>query len=96
MEEEPEPVEIPEVHPSFAKWKVTLVRNPNSSYYITKGNNFVVLKGEKVFPIGKFKRNKNDSFPFMIKFDGSPDLLVTPNGELVNQKGNNVGFILKV
>ena len=92
---EPEPVEI-KTHPSFAKWKVTLVRNPYSSYYITKGNNFVVMKGEKIFPIGKFKRSKNKDYPFLIKFNGSPDLLVTPNGELVNQKGNNVGFILKV
>jgi hypothetical protein len=97
IEEEPEPVfEEPVVHPSFAKWKVTLVRNPNSSYYITKGNKFVVMKGEKIFPIGKFTRNKNDKYPFLIKFEGSPDLLVTPNGELVNKNGNNVGFILKV
>ena len=92
---EDEPVET-QSHPSYAKWKVTLVRNPNSAYYITKGNQFVVLKGEKVFPIGKFKRNKSTEYPFLIRFNGSPDLLVTPNGELVNQKGNNVGFILKV
>ena len=90
--------EVPQQHPSFAKWKVTLVKNPNSSYYITKSNQFVVMKGEQIIAIGKFKRTKSTDFPFMIRFNGgkSPDLMVNPNGELISAQGNTIGFILKV
>ena len=31
--------------PAFAKWRVNINRNPNSTYYITKSNNFILLKG---------------------------------------------------
>lgn len=85
-------------HPSFAKLKVSLTKNPNSRYYITKSNNFIVMKGDKIIPIGKFKRTKDMDHPFMIQFNGggSLDLKITPNGELISGKGEVVGFVLKV
>lgn len=94
---EPEPTPPPPVsHPSFAMWKVNLQHNPNSTYYITKGNKFVVVKNNSIFTIGQFKRSDNAKFPFVIKFKQSADLMVTESGDLVNSKGNNVGYIVRV
>ena len=94
---EPEPTPpAPVSHPSFALWQVNLKHNPDRTYYITKGNKFVVMIKNSIFTIGQFTKSNNSKYPFVIKFDKSADLMVTESGDLINSKGANVGYLNRV
>jgi hypothetical protein len=97
--EQQSPVQTPQVNkpkaPAYAQWRVTMVSNPNSSYYITKQNTFVTVRNGRVYTLGSFLATENADYPFIIKLDNSPDLFVSDKWELVSQKGESIGYLLK-
>lgn len=92
--------DIPEVRPvtripSYAQWRVTLTHNPHSQYYITKSNTFVVVKNGKVYPLGTFRKTDDPDFPFLIVLESSPNVAVSSEGNLINQNGESIGYLLR-
>jgi hypothetical protein len=81
--------------PAFAQWRVSMVSNPNSQYYITKSKSFVLVKNGKVYDLGAFKPTDNAEFPYMIVMKNSPNLIISREGELISQGGNSVGYLEK-
>ena len=77
--------------PAFAAWRVILSRNPQNQYYITRENAFVVLREGSVKPLGKLMPNSDARFPFLIRIDNSPNLMVSKDMQLVTQSGKTVG-----
>lgn len=81
--------------PAYAQWRVSMVSNPHNAYYITKQNTFVAVRNGKVYTLGSLLATENTNYPFIIKLDNSPDLFVSSKWELVSQKGENIGYLLK-
>lgn len=81
--------------PSFAQWKVDMVKNPGSRYYITKSNEFVLVKNGKVYQLGSFRRTSNEKYPFIIILENSPNLVVSPEGALISQNGDSIGRLVR-
>jgi len=86
---------IPGPVPAFAQWRVSMVSNPGSQYYITKSQSFVLVKKDKVYDLGAFKSTDNAEFPYMIVMKNSPNLIISRKGELISRQGNNVGYLVK-
>lgn len=86
---------VPQPIPTFAQWRVNMISNPGSQYYITKSQSFVLVKNGKVYDLGVFKPTDNADFPYMIVMKNSPNLIISRKGALVNRQGGNVGYLLK-
>ncbi len=81
--------------PTFAQWRVDMSKNPQSHYYITKSNEFVLVKNGKVYPLGSFRRTSNEKYPFIIILENSPNLVVSPEGALISQNGDSIGRLVR-
>lgn len=81
--------------PEFARWEIKLQRNPKSLYYITKENEFVVLKGQRKFTLGSLQAVNNPSYPYVIKLEHSPDIMVSKEGQLYSMSGKVLGEVRK-
>ena len=81
--------------PAFAEWRVSMVSNPESQYYITKNKTFVLVKNGKVYNLGEFKNTDSSEFPFIIILEDSPNLIISQKGELISQKGSSVGYLIR-
>lgn len=82
--------------PSFAKWKVHMTSNPDSEYYITNGDSFVVFRNGKTYDLGTFRQTNNERYPYVIKLENSPDLLISRTGELISINGKQVGYVARI
>ena len=86
----------PSKHPTYAQWQVILQKNPNSLYYITTSNQFVVVKGKKIYPMGQIMKTRNKKYPYVIDMEKTPDLFIADNGRIFTEKGNKVGFLSRI
>lgn len=84
------------VRPAYAQYSVVLSSNPNSTYYITSGNQFVVVKRSKIYILGQIKKTGNDKYPFVIDMEQSSDLFINRQGKLFTRTGNTVGQLEEV
>lgn len=80
--------------PAFAQWRVTMVSNPESQFYITKSNTFVVVKNGKVYTLGEVRSTQSPAYPLVIDLNGSPELRVSERWELIGKNGANVGYLV--
>ncbi len=90
---------IPDVkrHPSFASYKVDLFANKKSDYYITRSNEFVLVRGSSVRALGRLTRINDPNYTSMIKMSTNGlDLFIARGGHLFTERGNKVGLVKKI
>ncbi len=93
------PAPIPDIkeHSEFVLYQVKLHANPNSSYYIAKNHDFVLVRGTSVRNLGKLKRIKDKNYTSVIKMTtNTPDLFIAKGGVLVTSRGNEVGKVSRI
>ena len=93
------PAPVPDVsaHPDFVLYQVRLHANPNSSYYIAKNHDFVLVRGTSVRTLGKLRRIKDQNYTSVIKMStNTPDLFIARGGVLVTNRGNEVGKVSRI
>lgn len=84
-------------HPSYAKYVINLLANPNKYYYLTHGNDFVLVRNGQPYPVGTLERNfKDENFPNVIRVKGGEDLYINKQGQLYTQKGTHMGRINRI
>lgn len=86
----------PSKHPTYAQWQVVLQRNPGSLYYITTSNQFVVVKGKKIYPMGQIMKTRNKKYPYVIDMEKTPDLFIADNGHIFRENGEKIGFLSRI
>lgn len=84
----------PQEMPAFAQWRVTMVSNPDSQFFITKSNTFVVVKNGKVYTLGEVRSTQSPVYPLVIDLNGSPELRISDRWELIGKNGANVGYLV--
>ena len=84
------------VRPGYAQWRVNLTRNPNSDYFITTANHFVLQRGKRVFQLGTVMRTGDRRFPYVIDMENSDDLFLSRSGKLFTRNGKEVGRLENV
>ena len=90
---------IPDVrkHPAFASYLIELFANKKSNYYLTRSNEFVLVRGGSVRSLGKLMRINDPNYTSVIQMNAnSPNLFIARGGFLYTEGGNKVGRVSKL
>ncbi|MBB6610765.1 membrane-binding protein [Pontibacter sp. Tf4] len=73
--------------------RVHLSGAPNEQLYLTTRLQLVYVTGDGPKVIGKLTKTGNANYPYYLESEHLQPLFVTDRGELVNQKGQRVGYL---
>jgi hypothetical protein len=78
----------------YITYDVHFTFDPNARYHVTIRNNLVKLFNNRFQVLGKLWETGRSSFPLAFKTGGGDFLIVSQKGEIFNEKGKLLGYLI--